>query len=168
MRFLKQEILHSVTNQPIFMITTEKSSLSGKKNVFILHRHWTGRPMGSFRFSSLDPSKIDFEVNGAANRLKEDSMLTSSTWSFQPLSFPGKRWQWKRKHEKFTLTDEGMMVIATVVEGNLVVEPLGFGEMAVDEIVLSGYAMWQKRRREKGDAEEADAVGEIIGAVVGA
>lgn len=168
MRFQKEEILHSMTNQTIFTISTEKSILSGKKHVFVLHRHWTGNPMGSFRFSSLETSKIEFDVNGAPNKLKEDSFLSSSSWSFQPLSFPGKKWQWKRKSEKFTLTDESMTQIATLVEGNLVVEPLGFGEMTVDEIVLSAYAMWQKRRRDKGEIEEAKAAGKVISAVVGA
>ena len=167
MKFQKTGILHSMTNQPIFAVSVQKSSLSGKKNNFTLHRHWNGQPLGSFRFSSMDPSKIEFDVNGAPNKFKEESMLTSSTWSFPPLSFPGKKWVWKRKSEKFTLTDDGMVQIATVVDGNLVVEPLGFGEMAVDEIVLSAYAMWQKRRRDKGDAEEADAVGEVLGAVLG-
>ena len=49
----------------------------------------------------------------------------------------------------------------------LVVEPLGFGDTAVDEVVLSAYAMWQKRRKDKGEAEEANAIGEVISAVVG-
>lgn len=156
-----------MTNQPIFTVSAEKSMLSGKKSNFTVHRHWTGQPMGSFKFSSMDPSKIDFEVNGAPNKFKEESMLTSSTWSFSPMSFPGKKWVWKRKNEKFTLTDESMTQIATVVEGNLAVEPLGFADMAVDEIVVSAYAMWQKRRRDKGEAEGAEAAGEIIGAVLG-
>lgn len=168
MRFQKTGILHSVTNQPLFAVSVTKSSFSGKKNNFTLHRHWTGQPMGSFRFSSMDPSKIDLEVNGAPNKFKEESLLTSSTWSFAPLSFPGKKWTWKRKQENFTLTDESRMPIATVVEGNLVVEPLGFAGAAVDEIVVSAYAMWQKRRRELGDREEGEAVGEVISAVVGA
>lgn len=167
MKFQKTEILHAITNQPIFTITTEKSKWSGKKNNFILHRFHTGQPMGSFRLSSSDPSKVAFDVNGVPNRFKEESLLTSSTWSFLPMSFPGKKWVWKRKGEKWTLTDEGAVQIATVVDGNLVVEPLGFGKVAVDEIVLSAYAMWQKRRRDKGDANEADAVGQVIGALVG-
>lgn len=123
--------------------------------------------MGSFRFSSMDSSKIELEVNGVANRLKEESLLTSSTWSFQPMAFPGRKWTWKRKHEKITLIDDCGVQLATAVEGNLVVEPLVFGEIVVDEIVLSAYAMWQKRGRDKSDAEEADAVGQIISTVMG-
>lgn len=168
MRFQKTEILHSVTNQPIFTVSASKSSLSGKKSHFILYRHWIGAPLGSFRLSSLDPSNIALDVNGVPNKLKDDSMLSGSTWSFHPLSFPGKKWIWKRKDEKFTLVDQSGVVVATVVEGNLAVEPLGLGEGAVDEVVVSGYAMWQRRRREKGEVEEAEAVGEVISAIAGA
>lgn len=167
MKFQKTEILHSMTNQTIFTITAEKSSLRGKKNNFILHRHWTARPMGSFRFSSLESSKIEYEVNGAANRMSDQSMLSGSRWSYSPVAFPAKRWTWTRKHETFTLTDDGGMKVASVVDGNFVLEPLGFHNMAVDEVVLSAYAMWQKRKRDKGDAEEAEGVAEAVSALVG-
>lgn len=166
MKFQKTAILHAITDQPIFTVTAEKSSLSGKKKAFVLHRHWTARPMGSFRFSSLDPSKIDYEINGAANRIAEESLL-GTKWTQRPVAFPQKTWTWRRKHEVFTLTDEAGVKIASVVDGNFVLEPLGLHELAVDEVVLCAYGMWQKRRRDKGDAEEADAVGEIVGALVG-
>lgn len=167
MKFQKKEILHSVTNQTIFTVTSERSSLSGKRNRFVLNKHWTARPMGSFRFSSMETSKIEYDVNGAANKMTDQTMLSSSKWSYSPVSYPNKEWTWNRKHETFTLTDEGGMKVASIVDGNLVLEPLGFHEMAVDEVVLSAYAMWQKRRRDKGDAEEAEGVAEVIGAVLG-
>lgn len=156
-----------MTNQTIFNVATEKSSLSGKKNTFILNRIWSPRPLGSFRFSSLETSKIEYEVNGAANRMSDQSMLSGSKWSYSPVAYPNKLWTWTRKHETFTLTDEGGMRVATIVDGNLVLEPLGFHEMAVDEVVLCAYAMWQKRRRDKGDAEEAEGVADVVGALVG-
>lgn len=167
MRFQKNEINHSITNQPIFTVTAEKSSLSGKKSMFTLHRHWTARPLGSFRFSSMDPSKIEYEVNGIARRMSDDSLLFGSKWSMSPVSFPNKRWLWKRKDKTFTLSDDAGLEVATVVDGNLVLKPLGFHELAVDEAVLCAYAMWQKQRRDKGDAEDADIAGEIVGALVG-
>ena len=167
MRFEPKTILNATTSQPIFTTQIEKSTFSGSKKGYTLLQHHTGLPIAHIRFSTMDSHNIALTIHGAPNKITEDGKWVHFRWCFTPVAFPGKVWWWTEKKRRFELRDEGDVVIARIEGDVLLVENVGLSERAVDEVVASAFAMWLQKRKEKGNREAGDAIGEIAGAIAG-
>ena len=94
-----------------------------------------------------------FTLHGHESKIKNEGQLTDK-WCYRTTVFGGEKWCWKMKDSKNgELRTEGGEVMAKLAKGVLTIERMDLSHAAIDEIIVTAFAVWEKNRRDKKEGE---------------
>lgn len=142
----------------------ESSSSSSTKYPIILSRAHDNSLLGTVKFKELSTS-VYFSLHAGHEAKMSNEGTWTDRWCYRSTVFGGEKWCWKMVKDgvgELQVVSSGEVMAKLDKGGVLVIDRRDVSHAAVDEIVISAYALWEKLRRDKKEGEMVEMVAEVL------
>lgn len=142
----------------------ESFSSSSTKYPIILSRAHDNSLLGTVKFKELSTS-VYFSLHAGHEAKMSNEGTWTDRWCYRSTVFGGEKWCWKMVKDgvgELQVVSSGEVMAKLDKGGVLVIDRRDVSHAAVDEIVISAYALWEKLRRDKKEGEMVEMVAEVL------